>query len=48
MMSARGPRSKMSPTTWRWSTARRLMSSQSCTRKLEARPMSMMVEMMFS
>ena len=47
-MSARGPRSKMSPTICRWSTAMRLITEHTASIKLGAWSMSMMVEMMFS
>ena len=48
MMSARGPRSKMSPTRWSLSTAAHLMRSQMEAIRSGAWPMAMTVEMMFS
>ena len=48
MMSARGPRSKMSPTMCIWSTAMRLMTEHTAWIRLGAWSISMMVEIMFS
>ena len=42
-----GPRSKISPTTWRWSTASRLISVARAMMKASARSMSTMVSMIF-
>ena len=48
MTSARGPRSKISPTMCMWSTAMRLMTADTASINRSAWPRSMMVEMMFS
>ena len=48
MRAGSGPRSKMSPTTWSLSTARRFMSSESAAMTLSAEPVAMTLSRMAS